>query len=72
MFSHQIVIFNIFSSQDYMFSGASSFNQPIGNWDVSNVIYFVSYDQGIRLERSLVLLCYQLGLRVNPLLMCDF
>ncbi len=31
-----------------MFHYATSFNQPIGNWDVSGVPNFVSNDQSVR------------------------
>jgi hypothetical protein len=38
-----------------MFRGATTFDQPIGNWDVSEGANFVSYDQSvIGPKRSLV------------------
>jgi hypothetical protein len=55
-----------------MFDAASTFNQPIGDWDVSSGTDFVSNDQSGRLKRSLVLLCFQFGFRVNPSLVCGF
>jgi hypothetical protein len=50
-----------------MFRDASSFNEPIGNWDVSSGTEFVSSDHGVRFDskRSIVLLCFQLGCRVS-------
>jgi hypothetical protein len=55
-----------------MFEEATTFDQPIGNWDVSSATTFVSYDRSVGLKRSLVLLCFQVGFRVNPSLMCGF
>jgi hypothetical protein len=61
-----------------MFLGATAFDQPIGGWDVSNGEVFVSNERPKRtigLKRSLVWLCFQLGMQsqVNPSpLMCGF
>jgi hypothetical protein len=41
-----------------MFESASTFDQPIGDWDVSKGTDFVSNDQSVGLQRSHVLLCF--------------
>jgi hypothetical protein len=33
--------------KNYMFYDASAFNQPIGGWDVSNNLNFVSNDKSV-------------------------
>jgi hypothetical protein len=50
-----------------LFIEQNTFNEPIGNWDVSSGTKFVSNDQSVGLKRSLVLLCFQLG---SLIMMC--
>jgi surface protein len=38
----------------YMFAGARTFNQPIGNWDVSNVVDMKSmFDRAISFNQDI-------------------
>jgi hypothetical protein len=52
---------------DDLFINLTTFNEPIGNWDVSNGVSFVSYGQGVRFNsiRSLVWFGFQVGCRVK-------
>ena len=40
--SNEYFLVSLFVSQDFMFEGATAFNQNIGDWDVSSGTDFVS------------------------------